>query len=133
MDKFRFLEHTADLKFEAFGNTLEELFENAARAMFSATTKATPNPDNQIEMEIGAGSREELLHDWLQGLLYKFITEDFLPSEYELSIEDNKLKAKVGGITFSGDVDTEVKAVTYHDLKVEKEDDGWHCVVVCDT
>jgi SHS2 domain-containing protein len=34
MDKFKFLEHTADIKFQAFGKTKEEAFKNSAFAMF---------------------------------------------------------------------------------------------------
>ena len=32
MKKYKFFDHTADVLFEAYGNTLGELFENAALA-----------------------------------------------------------------------------------------------------
>ena len=39
MKKFKFLEHTADMKFQSFGKTLEEAFENSAYALAETITK----------------------------------------------------------------------------------------------
>jgi SHS2 domain-containing protein len=69
--RYRLLEHTADALVEVHGATLEERFENAAYALFDQITDAsTIVPRGEVEVSVSADSREQLLVDFLQELLF---------------------------------------------------------------
>ena len=81
MAKFKFLEHTADAKFQAFGKTMEEAFSNAALAMFSIITdikKIKKALKNEIKAE--GSDLKSLLYNFLEELLFLIDTENFLLS-----------------------------------------------------
>ncbi len=136
--KFEFLEHTADLKFIAYGETLASCFENSALAMFSAIVDLDSIIIEEHDIDLEAEELEILLHDWLSELLFLFTTEEFLPKKFNVSIKKNKnyeLHAIVSGEKFDNKkhrIKAEVKAVTYHEMVVEKKGDMWTAQVVCD-
>ncbi|MFH1403756.1 MAG: archease [Candidatus Altiarchaeota archaeon] len=138
---YEFLEHTADLKFRAYGGSLEECLVNAARALLEAVAgDSRVEPKIEREIKVVINRPEVLVHDFLSELIYLFSTEHLLFGEFELSLKESlgyKLVAKVRGEEYDPKRHTlikEVKAVTYHDMLVEKGDDGrWVVQVVCDT
>jgi SHS2 domain-containing protein len=134
-DKFKFFEHTADAKFQAYGKTLEEAFSNAAFAMFSIMVDYE-KVESKITKQITAEGSDDMavLYNFLEELLFLLDTEGFLLNKVEkISIDNRKLKAKVVGDT---DIDKyevlgEVKAVTYNEMEiVEKDNDVMVQVVV---
>ncbi|MBW2966783.1 archease [Candidatus Woesearchaeota archaeon] len=134
--KYEFLPHTADVKFRAYGKTLEEAFVNAALAL----TKVITDPDKvepKIEKTIEVSSEDEkaLLYDFLEQFLILLDSENFLlNSVKEIKIEDNKLKAVVVGDTELEKYETEthIKAVTYQEMEIKKEKDKYMLQVVLD-
>ncbi len=70
MRKYIYTNHTADVEFVAYGNTLEELFSNSAQALFDtvADTKGM-QCRTTLKIEVHADSEEELLWRFLQKLL----------------------------------------------------------------
>ncbi len=136
--KFEFLEHTADLKFIAYGETLASCFENSANAMFSAIADIDSVITEKHDIDLEAEELEILLHDWLSELLFLFTTEEFLPKKFNVSIRKNKnykLHAVVSGEKFDNkkhSIKAEVKAITYHDMLVGKKDSIWTAQVLCD-
>lgn len=137
--KFEFLEHTADLKFIAYGKTFDSCFENSALAMFSAIFDLdfiSIVEKQYIDLE--AEDPEILLHDWLSELLFLFTTDEFVPKEFNVSIKKDKnyrLHAIASGEKFDRErhqIKAEVKAVTYHDMRIEKKNDVWTVQVLCD-
>jgi SHS2 domain-containing protein len=136
---FEFLEHTADLKFIAYGSTLDECFRNSARAMFSSIVDPESVGGNHLEeIELKAETLEILLHDFLSELLFLFETRELLFREFRVSVDRNggyRLKAELKGDRYDPkkhDIEMEIKAVTYHELFVEKRDDEWTAQVLCD-
>src|SRR3989344_2276882 len=89
--KYRFLEHTADVLFEAYGKELEDLFANAALAteeiMIDLKTLQTVE---KKEIKIEAENVEDLLFNFLEELLFLKDTELFLCKEFELKIKKEK-------------------------------------------
>ena len=72
---YEFFDHTADIGVHVAGRTLQELFINAARAMYEALGDLQKTEDKrQRAVELRAESREDLLHDWLAELLYELET-----------------------------------------------------------
>jgi len=134
--KFEFLEHTADLRFRAWGTSLNECFENCARAMWAAVIRqdtVSAKTENKIELE--ADSIEVLLHDFLSELLFLFESEGLVFKDFDVSIQDKRLSAVAKGEKFDPErhiIETEIKAVTYHEMLIRQEKGEWSATVLCD-
>ena len=139
MEKFKYFEHTADIEFEAYGFSLEEAFCNAALAFYNSIVNLSEIEEREkIEVETEGFDLVNLLYNFLEELLFYFDTKGFLGKRVELKIEKNKklkLKAKVFGEFFDEskhNYKTEIKAVTYHQMKVENKNGRWICHVILD-
>jgi len=138
LGEFWFDEHTADVKFHAKGESIEDLFESSALALFEAmvdTSKVEPKEERIIEIEGWGKELTEILYDFLTELIIIFEVEKLVFSRFDVNFENNRLKARCWGEKidvekheFRGDV----KAVTFHELTVEKEN-GYTATVVLDT
>ncbi len=139
MERYRILPHTADGKFQAFGRTLEEAFGNAALAMASLMWDwERVEARTAVPVRVAARDREQLLVKFLGESLYLLDTRRFLlASVDDLTIrmtgEGLTLEAVLRGDTLSDryEIHGDVKAVTYHDMRIE-EGDGVTLQVVVD-
>lgn len=139
MEKYRILPHTADGKFQAYGTTLGEAFANAALAMSSLMYDWTNvEPKARHFVHVRGTDREQLLVKFLGEIIYLFETKQFLVGKVDglrirPEFEGHSLEAVLGGDTLSDRhaVYGAVKAVTYHELKIE-ECDGFTVQVVVD-
>jgi SHS2 domain-containing protein len=134
---FEAFEHTADLGLRVRAETLDELFAEAGRALFSTLVEdlATVAPGERVEISVAGTDREYLLFDWLKELLYRFDAEHLLFSRFEVQVSDAGLKGAVWGEKLDWTrhvLRNEVKAITYHGLKVEREGDGWLAEFIVD-
>ena len=135
MKKFRFLEHTADQKFQAFGKTLEEAFENAAYALKTTITESKIEQKVKKTIEVKSEDKKALLYDFLEQFLILLDSENFILSEIEsLKIKDLKLTAKLKGDTDlkKYEINTHIKAVTYQEMKIKKEKNNYMVQVILD-
>ncbi|MDP2845601.1 MAG: archease, partial [Candidatus Methanoperedens sp.] len=124
------------------GSTMEESFENAALAMFNVMID-TKNlkPEQMRQIELTSSDIKMLLADWLSELLYLFEVDGIVFCEFKIDRIENAIE----GVTLSGRAwgetldlsrhtfDTQVKAVTLHELEVQQTDDGFLVQVVVDT
>lgn len=136
-NKIKFLDHTGDSGLQVWGNSLEEIFANSAKGMFLIITESKNiKPEIDYSFTLQADSHSELLVYWLSHLNYIFSTEGMLISRInEISIENCKLEASVSGDSFSADkheILHEIKAVTYHQLILEQQNNGWFAQVIFD-
>ncbi|MBU1158814.1 MAG: archease [Candidatus Thermoplasmatota archaeon] len=119
--RYRLLEHTADAMVEAHGETLEERFANAAYALFDQMTDVSKiQPTGEMRIQIEAGTREQLLVDFLQELLFLHDAENLVFSRFDIILDGNKLDAHIHGEEFDDERHTKrsvVKGVTYHKLE----------------
>ncbi|NIA08149.1 MAG: protein archease [Actinobacteria bacterium] len=134
---FRILDHTADVGLQAHGSDLAQLFSNAARGMFSVISSLDAiQPTEHISVSVTADGLEDLLVGWLSELLYLFSARQMLFCRFDIAeIDDRHLRAAAVGepIDLSRhELSTEIKAVTYHDLKVERINDIWQARVLFD-
>ena len=134
---FEFFEHTADLGLRVRAPDLATLFADAAKAMFAAIVEdlATVRPDQAVEITIAGDDREYLLFDWLKDLLYRFDAEHWLFSKFDVHVRGDGLTGKAWGEKLDRSrhvLDHEVKAITYHGLRVEQAADGWLAEVIVD-
>jgi len=137
--KYRFLPHTADVKFQAYGKSLEEAFSNAALALTKVITdpvKVKAKIAKTIEVE--SEDEKALLYDFLEQFLILLDSEGFLLNSVKsIKIEHKngfKLKAEIAGDTDIGRYETEksIKAVTYQEMEIKKEKDRFIVQVVLD-
>jgi SHS2 domain-containing protein len=137
MRRFEVLDHTADIGLLVYGEDLETLFENAGEGFFHLITdlrKVRRKVERQVE--IRQKDLERLMVDWLSELLYLHDVENLLFKGFKVeSIGEGQLKARVKGEPFQEGIHiikTEVKAVTYHQIQVRKEDGGWRAQIIFD-
>ena len=138
MENYEFIEHTADIGIRVYGKNLEELFLNSARAAFSIITNFIPAEEKTRHISLEAQTLEDLLVNWLNELISSFFAYKFLPNSYAVVItlgSPNILKATVKGDEYdpySRKVDAEIKAATYHNLKIEKTKEGYKAEIIFD-
>jgi len=140
MGKFTFVPHTADVAVRVEGASLKDLFATAAKAMFTVlvTKKANrPVADlSELKVEKTGDTLEDVLKAWLDELLFEFQGNGrMLHRIKSLSVDENAVSACVLVCAFdraSYDFNDEIKAVTYHGLKVEKGRRGWQTTLVFD-
>lgn len=139
MKKYTYLAHTADVKFQAFGNNLEEAFSNAALAFTNVVVDVEEVQSlQQKKIEIESENKESLLYDFLEKLLILMETEHFVLAKIiSLKIQKDK-KLKLTAV-IAGDVGLEkydferqVKAITYNDMFIDEKPDKTTVQVVLD-
>lgn len=136
--KYKYFDVTADIGFYAYGNSLEEAYENAGLAMFDVITDVEKvRKDETREFEIVSEDLVSLLYDYLEELLFLQDTEFLLFSDFKVNIEkivgdgssdleNYKLTCSACGEEIDWNVHarrSEVKAITFHKMCV-KENDG---------
>ena len=137
MQRYEFFDHTADIGIHVFGRSLPELFENAGFALFDIITDIEAVREREKRsFALQRDTVDELLVEWLGRLLFINATELFLFRRFHvLQIDGKSLQAEAWGEPLQDalhTIKTEVKAVTYHNLKVYEEQGLWHATVVLD-
>ncbi len=124
MQKYEFLEHTADLAFRAYGTSVGELFEHAAEALESIMVCLDDVCCEESRIiTLASDTCEDLLYDWLSELLVFFEVDLFAVRCSRVQTNDCSLHAECFGQRIDPSkqrLKEEVKAVTYHDLEVKK-------------
>jgi len=143
---FEILPHTADLKIRVYGNSIEELFKHALIGMFQSMRPAAPechyNENKRLvcanlpinhAIEVNSPDRDALLVDFLSYALYlsDVHNEAYLDVTIDL-LDMKRILAHVHGIKIKGFDESEIKAVTYHDLNIVKMNGLWQTEIVFD-
>jgi SHS2 domain-containing protein len=130
-------DHTADLGLRIRAADLDTLFVEAAQALFATVVEdlATVRPLQKVDVQLQGGAIDYLLFDWLRQLLYHFDAEHLLFGKFEVHVTDSGLTASAWGEPLDRsrhNLEHEVKAITYHGLRVEKIGDEWEAEVIVD-
>ncbi len=141
MIPFEYLEHTADVKFRAYGTTPEEMLSNAAAALFGAMVSPEQVKAKELwQVELESEDLEDLAYQWLSEIVFLFETESAVFSRFQVALEEVpdgkgwKLRAEIGGERMDPERHSflaEVKAVTRHKFVIEKNE-RWCIQVVLD-
>jgi SHS2 domain-containing protein len=129
---------TADVAFKAYGRNLNELFSNAALAMFEVITDTKQiKPKISKKIKISGNDLQSLMFNWLNELLVYVDGENLVFSKFSVKVDDKKLKlnAECKGEKINSkkhEIKTEIKAATYHKLEVKKEKGIWKTQVILD-
>lgn len=129
-------EHTADVAVEATGGSLGATFAAVADGLAGAMCDEVPDTGDRFSVGLEAESREALLFDYLDQLIYERDVRSVLPVDNEADVTGEgaawSLNASARGVPLSEIVAREIKAVTYSEMTIEETDDGWRAYVVFD-
>lgn len=138
---YKYLEHKADIALVGIGKTLEEAFQEGAKALFDIMIDIkTVECKKKITLNVQASSEESLFVEWLNALLAEKDVKEMMFSDFKIETikkQNNlyKMKAVVCGEAFSQEKHKpkiEVKAATYSGLKIEKKNGKFYVQCICD-
>jgi SHS2 domain-containing protein len=133
---FQLREHTADVAVEAHGESLGAVFAAVADGLAAAQCDDLPAVGERFTVEERAESREALLFDLLDRLIYERDVRSVLPAAHDAAVHraDGEWVVTAGarGIPLSAVAAREIKAVTYSEMALEETPDGWRAYVVFD-
>lgn len=139
-------DHTADVAVEATAPTLSALFEAVADGLAAASCESVPETGERFALSVSAESREALLFDFLDQLIYERDVRLVLPVDHRCDVSNTvgtdgddtaggsawTVDATARGVPLSALTAREIKAVTYSEMTVEQRDGEWYAYVVLD-
>lgn len=134
---YELFDHTADVGLRVTAPDLATVFCEAAQGLFSIIVEEIPRgvSSRRLDFRLEAEGAAFLLVDWLSELLYVFETKRLLLDAFEVDLHETRLTATALARPLDEDRDRllrEVKAVTYHGLRVEATQSGWLAEVILD-
>ena len=142
--KYKFLEDIAiaDIAFEAYGKDLNELFENAALAIFELSADLdTVDASKKVEFELENNKLDNLLYDFLSEILFLKDSKYMVFRNVNVKINEDKknkkfrLKSTLEGDTINSEkqhLENDIKAITMHMFELNKVKNGYKARVVVD-
>jgi SHS2 domain-containing protein len=134
---FDILDHTADVGIIAYGADIKQLFSNAALALFSLITELEHVEEKlDFRLRVKSEDRDSLLVEWLNELIYCFDVKHVLVHSCDIgSLTNRQLEATCHGEAFDPakhNIKREIKAATYHMLKMDRNNEGYRAQVILD-
>ena len=130
---YKYLEHSTDAFVQAHGSSLEVLFGNCAKGLVNIMFDIDKVEDRKFSTITASGEDlENLLFDWLEKVLLKILIDHIVVSRFSIEISKKNanvmekkylLRARVGGekVSYSKhNYKIEIKAITYHELKIKR-------------
>src|SRR3989344_4749611 len=138
MKPYEYFEHTADVKFRAYGKNLDEAFSNVPLAFFNLVIDTdTVKPAVNKQVQVSTSKKESLLFDFVDELVY-LLSEGFLLHKVEnLSITQKEDSYELSATLLMDDhknyaTHGDIKAATYNDMLIEEKPDGVMIQMVVD-
>ena len=134
---YQIIDHTADLGIIVKGADLKDLFIRAAYAMMDLMVEGDIGEKGvRRELAIQGDDLPDLMVRWLGEVLYLFEAENLLVAKIEItSLSERRLESALTLVHFRRghhQITREIKAVTYHQISVERKDGGWEARVIFD-
>ncbi|MCM8784882.1 MAG: archease [Candidatus Omnitrophica bacterium] len=129
------INHTADIGVNVYGRTIEELFINSLKGLYEIMRIKLNNIENTVEIRIQEEELENLLVKFLNEMIYYAETKKIFGEIEQLKIEreNNKYNLFVKLIMKKiKDIEKEIKAATYHNLKIEKISGKYKTTIIFD-
>ncbi len=134
--KFRFFSHTADIKFRAYGKTIEETFSNSVYALVNSVFDKKIKQSKKLKVNVSGKDFESLLYNFLEEIIFLIDSKNFFVSKI-LKLKIDKKNFKLSAV-FLGDfgenykIQSNIKAITYNEMFVKKIKEKWVSQVVLD-
>ena len=137
MAPWEHFEHTADLGLRVRAPDLDTLFRDAGAGLVAMVVEdlAPDESDPALEFRVAGGQTDYLLFDWLNELLCLIDARRVLPYRFRVRVDETGLCGSACGQPMDPArhrLTREVKAITYHVLRVERLGDGWLAEVIVD-
>ena len=135
MADYEILEHTADVGVRVRGESLAEVFESVTRALAEIAGIWRPGSGEEVVIEVEADDLGALLVDWLSEVLYLEDGRRAAIANVEMTrVEPGRAAGALTLRPLDSDAveGVQIKAVTYHQLLVERESGGWTARVFFD-
>ena len=135
MASYEILEHTADVGLEARGETLEDLFATATEGMAVIAGAWHPGPGRKVPLTVDGNDLGGVLVEWLSEALYEQDAHNASLASVRLDeVRSSEARGSIEVRPFAGapSEGVQIKAVTYHQLAVEKTAEGWTATVFFD-
>ncbi len=118
-----------DAIIEAYGSTLEETFENAAKALCDTMIDLkTVKPERELELSAKGKDLYSLLFDWLDKVMLLLVSDGMAMSQFSVKITKHNNDYSLKGIAKGEPLEldrhhykVEIKAVTYHEMEIKEE------------
>ena len=124
--------HTADWALHVWAASLPTLFVEAARGMINLSgAQSAQSPRIQRRFSAEAADNESLLVLFLSELVFVAEQENLVFNEFDLEIQDSKLKVLMSGAAILS-ISKYIKAVTYHNIQIQKTAVGFQVDIVFD-
>lgn len=128
---FELLDHTSEIGFRATGNTIEEAFASAGKALFEIMTDIDElKCEETVGITVESENLDALLFDFIDKLIYISQADDTLLCDFDLTIEATENGYRIHGVGYGQAIRDgmrlqEVKAPTYSDMVVEQRNKKW--------
>jgi len=130
---FEILEHTADVGIRARGATSAEVFEQAALGLAEIIGIRASGPGESVAIELEGADRAGLLVDFLSEILWLHDSRSAAVASVAVDeASETRVRGSVEVVPLSEATGTQVKAITYHQLRVEEDAEGWVATVFVD-
>jgi len=133
---YEFLDHPSEAMVRVTGNTIDEIFADAAKALFELMTDTNKlHGDREFHIELESTDRALLLIDWLNRLILLHEIENVFLCEFQVKVQPGwTLSAKVKGQTISLDQEKrlQAKSATYGQLQWSEMPQGQQVQFVID-
>jgi SHS2 domain-containing protein len=135
--KYRLIDHTADFGIHVFGKDPEDLFANAAFALFDLVTDISAvKGENTKKITVTGSDRPDLMVNWLRELLYLWAGNELVVKSAKIQkITATAINAILCYDPYDPDrhvIKNEIKAVTYHQIQVAPCPRGWEARIIFD-
>lgn len=136
--KYKFLEHTADMKFIVHGKDLKTIFENSVLALSEYLSKGEKVEESITKrFKIFGRDYEELLYNFIDEIIYFLDAENFVAANAKVKLEKKKDKIELRAIVFGDQAKNYknlegVKSATYSEMYIKKKMGKWEAQVVVD-
>jgi SHS2 domain-containing protein len=130
---FEEIDHTADWALQVSGADFSALLQNAAMGMLKLIrAEAVPGPGVKKVIHLEASDGESLLVAWLEELLFSMEVHNVTYTSFDIQVDGyTQLKATVYEAPLLR-LEKEIKAVTYHNLKIHQGPAGFNTTIVFD-
>lgn len=137
MKNYEIFEHTADIGVRVKGKDLKDLFKNAGLSVFQISSRkqfAKNKTRTDIKIKLSSDNLENLFVDWLNELLSLSAAKGLIFYNIKINrLEDRAIEAIAAGSDINNyKVNTEIKAATYHQLKIAQTKSGWQADIILD-
>lgn len=137
MPDYELIEHTADICVRVKGRDLKDLFKKSGLLIFQISSQkreAKYKKQYKLSIILKADNLEELFINWLNELLSLSSAKGLIFEDFKINkIDKSSLEAAAMGSDIRNyKVNTEIKAATYHELKLQEVKSGWQAEVIFD-